>query len=247
MGLDYAIRYPVLTIGSGPGQLAARRRVPHGLRRRARRRRGRHLDRRRRARRRLPARVGRGGRDRRHPHELPHARRARHRARRRDASCAGRRRDGGARTATASASSSRGEALVFGGETPTLTDAAVAAGRAEVGAARAAGAARGSCWRPGSKQPMRCSRTRSTASRSGAATGRSSLVGGGSVLVAATACRACPRSCAPRTTTWRTRSAPRSPWRAGAGRKSCTSTAAPRRVHRRGRREGARSGGAGRC
>ena len=28
MALDYAIRYPVLTIGSGPGQLAARRRVP---------------------------------------------------------------------------------------------------------------------------------------------------------------------------------------------------------------------------
>ena len=32
MALDYALRYPVLTIGSGPGELAARRRVPHRLR-----------------------------------------------------------------------------------------------------------------------------------------------------------------------------------------------------------------------
>ena len=54
------------------------------------------------------------------------------------------------------------EALVFGGDTPTLTDSAVAAGRADLGRPEAdrppPGAARRARW----PAPTRCSPTRST-------------------------------------------------------------------------------------
>ena len=129
------------------------------------------------------------------------------------------------------------EALVFGGETPTLTDAAVAAGRAEIGGQRPPGA-------PG-RAPARGTRGRRCPARRRDRPGqgrpraidRSSSSAGGPC--------SCPRRspasrryCGPPTTTWRTRSALRSRWRAVAGRPSCNSmeTARPRSRLRRRRR-----------
>ena len=57
MALDHALRYPVLTIGSGPANSIRGAAYLTGDPRRARHRRRRHVDRRRRARQRLPARV----------------------------------------------------------------------------------------------------------------------------------------------------------------------------------------------
>ncbi len=84
MALDHALRYPVLTIGSGPGQQHPRRRVPDRAHRRAGSRCRRHLDRRRRAGERVPQGVLAGRGDRRYQDQLPDARPGDDRARRRD-------------------------------------------------------------------------------------------------------------------------------------------------------------------
>ena len=81
--VEYAARYPVLTIGSGPGELHPRRRLPLRCRRRDHHRRRRHDERPRRARRRVPARVDARARDRRRAHQLPDARHPQPRDRRR--------------------------------------------------------------------------------------------------------------------------------------------------------------------
>ena len=89
------------------------------------RRHRRHYLRRRRAEARLPARGVRGGRHRRRAHQLPHAGRLLVRSRRRQPRPATTTPTIGP---TASATSCRRRALVFGGDTLTTTDIAVAAG-----------------------------------------------------------------------------------------------------------------------
>ena len=122
MDLEFAIRFPVLTIGSGPANSIRGAAYLTGPDRRDRGRRRRDLDGRGGARSRLPARVVVRRRDRRDPDELPDAGPRHDRARRGD----------DRRPRTRLGPESVGyrileEALVFGGSTPTLTDAGVAA------------------------------------------------------------------------------------------------------------------------
>ena len=73
MDLEYALRYPVLTIGSGPAELDPRRRLSHRVHRCDRRRRRGDLGRRRGPGERVPSGVELGRRDRGDPDELPDA------------------------------------------------------------------------------------------------------------------------------------------------------------------------------
>ena len=116
-------------------------------------------------------------------------------------------------------------ALVFGGDTPTLTDAAVAAGRAEVGGQRHRRRGSRRCCADGLEAADALLADAIDRVKVGRGDRPLVLVGGGSVLVPDTPARACPRSCGPPTTTWRTRSARRSRWRAVAGKRWSRTTA----------------------
>ena len=83
MTMDYARRYPILTVGLRPHQLHPRRQLPQPPGQRHRHRRGRHHHRPGRDSKRLPPRIRRGCHHRRRAHQLPHARRVFHRPGRR--------------------------------------------------------------------------------------------------------------------------------------------------------------------